>query len=489
MKSRRLPFMFAHPIVLTRWIMPIVVILALCVPMGALPSSHAQTEARYFPETGHFLRGAFRYFWETNGGSYIFGAPITEEYRAATTGHITQYFEKARFELYHKDDLYYVETGKLGSELTAGRFFPTAASIPQTAQRRYIPQTQHIIQYGFKEIWETRGGEHIFGLPISEELQETTTGGQLRTVQYFERVRFEYWPEMPPGQRVIISDLGRLLAPQNLTAPLPPTAAPGTLPAGYSPPEQPPQPEEESSPFQPSTEPEPEQAEPAPPTIPANVNATINPQRGNWGTVFEFNGTDFEPNEHLAVWLTSPNDRGVALEGEFRTNDAGEFEEPVDIVVDGFQGGVWAVTARGTKSEHEARGYFLVDAPKLPEGTLPAAQVPKPGPECANHVPTPREGLQAWVPNPTPNYGSYERVCARFILNGQVVKGAKVGGVVRFPGEDVWLNSMETKENGVAALQFKVIKDQQMAGQAVRIDVEIIYEDTVYQAHTEFTPN
>jgi len=35
---------------------------------SAIPSAGAQGDARYFGETSHYLRGAFRYFWESRGG-------------------------------------------------------------------------------------------------------------------------------------------------------------------------------------------------------------------------------------------------------------------------------------------------------------------------------------------------------------------------------------------------------------------------------------
>ncbi|NJN65787.1 MAG: hypothetical protein HC884_03270 [Chloroflexaceae bacterium] len=208
----------------------LLLLLPLLLTAGPVVVSYAQTDARYVPETGHFIRGVFRHFWETEGGLDTFGYPLTEEYVSHETGRITQYFERARFELVEQGGQYRVELGNLGLEVTAGRVFPTAALVQDTAQRRYLSQTRHIIQYGFKEIWETHGSERIFGYPISEELEEMTDDGRMRTVQYFERVRFEYWPEFPPGERVVFSALGRFLAPPALMTPLPPGAAPGTLP-------------------------------------------------------------------------------------------------------------------------------------------------------------------------------------------------------------------------------------------------------------------
>src|SRR5262249_49767662 len=79
-----------------RWTATLILIL---LTAAALPAASAQSNARYFGETGHYLRGAFRSFWERNGGLQTFGFPITEEYIRRSDGRIVQYFERSRFEL------------------------------------------------------------------------------------------------------------------------------------------------------------------------------------------------------------------------------------------------------------------------------------------------------------------------------------------------------------------------------------------------------
>ena len=64
-------------------------------------------DVRFFPETGHTLRGAFQRFWEQQSGEYLFGAPLSEEREEwAIDGQrrIVQYFEQAVFAYYPEDD-------------------------------------------------------------------------------------------------------------------------------------------------------------------------------------------------------------------------------------------------------------------------------------------------------------------------------------------------------------------------------------------------
>jgi spore germination protein YaaH len=83
--------------------------------------------ARYFPETGHNLAGVFLEYWETQGGLYAFGFPISEELREVNAEdgntYTVQYFERARFE-YHPEyagTAYEVLLGLLGNEMLRDR--------------------------------------------------------------------------------------------------------------------------------------------------------------------------------------------------------------------------------------------------------------------------------------------------------------------------------------------------------------------------------
>jgi hypothetical protein len=64
-------------------------------------------------------------------------------------------------------------------------------------------ETGFCISGRFAQYWQQNGGLPVFGFPISNELTE---GG--RTVQYFERQRFELHSENAPPHDVLLGLLG-----------------------------------------------------------------------------------------------------------------------------------------------------------------------------------------------------------------------------------------------------------------------------------------
>ena len=149
----------------------------------------------YFPQTGHYLAYGFLDYWHHNGDVAVFGYPITEELRDPATGLTIQYFERAVFE-WHPTAArnWQVQLRRLGTDLTAGRvslapFQPVSAQTD--ANCTFYPQTGHRLCFGFRYFWHTSGDLAVFGYPISEEFVENGL-----TVQYFERARLEYHPEL-----------------------------------------------------------------------------------------------------------------------------------------------------------------------------------------------------------------------------------------------------------------------------------------------------
>jgi hypothetical protein len=338
--------------------------------LAAIPT-RAATDVVYVSATGHYMRGVFRDFWDKRGGLAVFGYPLTEEYIDSKTNRVYQYYERARFERAQPGSTT-VELGLLGRQAAGDRVFATAAPITNSKDRRYFPETKHIIQYGFKETWETKGGLSIFGLPLSEEVDEQLADGKVHPVQYFERARFEYWADQPAGQRVLLSLLGRRFAPQELTAPLGPNAPPPALGAPTSTPA-----------ATPTTTRPPSSPVGGPslvrPVLPASKNARVLPQAGQPGETFFFSAIGFKAGESVGIWLNSPDGSIIGATFQAKADARGTLNEAGISygTSDDAPLGVWSFVAQGVDSGKQAVGYFLLIGGAL--GRAPAPPQAGPG--------------------------------------------------------------------------------------------------------------
>ncbi len=109
--------------------------------------------------------------------------------------------------------------GSLG-DAQAARGYQASPAEPTTAAdtrlATYFVETGHNLALGFRDYWQGHGGQAAFGLPITEEFRQTNAAdGNEYTVQYFERARFEYHPEISdPQYQVSLGFLGREAAAQ-----------------------------------------------------------------------------------------------------------------------------------------------------------------------------------------------------------------------------------------------------------------------------------
>jgi polysaccharide biosynthesis protein PslG len=163
--------------------------------------AHAASTVRYFPETGHYVSGAFWGYWEQNGGLEQFGYPLTEPFREMSTNgnyYVTQYFERAIFEYHpeHAATKYQVLLRLVGNIETQGRTFADAPTNRAPAGGMYFPETRQTLTGTFLNFWRSRGGLPVFGYPLSEPFRELNPAdNKVYEVQYFERARLEYHPE------------------------------------------------------------------------------------------------------------------------------------------------------------------------------------------------------------------------------------------------------------------------------------------------------
>lgn len=166
-------------------------------------SAEAQsTEVQFFSETGHHVRGEFlRFYRSVEDPRLLFGYPITEQI-TSKDGKTVQYFQRARFEL--RTDLppgQRIQLTPLGKEL----YQPASQlQLENTAGCDRFP-TGFAVCFAFLDFFNAQGGVAQFGTPISPfEFHESLI------VQYFENARFEWRADRPEGQRVVLTDLGRL---------------------------------------------------------------------------------------------------------------------------------------------------------------------------------------------------------------------------------------------------------------------------------------
>jgi lipoprotein-anchoring transpeptidase ErfK/SrfK len=204
----------------------------------------------YIPETGHFIDGYFLDLWRGGGGYWAFGNPITPEY-TLDNGHVVQYYEYARFEYWPEGDAYgnYVLLGSIGEEMrpfTVPRRIAPAPAAPDNSKSnqaaegpaieqvgtssaavelalvakawlplptdeiredsdvyRYVPETGHSVQLGFKNFWEASGEAAYLGNPLTEEYVLAGT-----TYQVFERGQLAWRKGVDP----YMVPVGQLLA-------------------------------------------------------------------------------------------------------------------------------------------------------------------------------------------------------------------------------------------------------------------------------------
>ena len=104
-----------------------------------------------------------------------------------------------------------------GQQIVIPTYLPPA-TLPATAgESRYYTQTGHWVRFGFLEFFDQYGGVDVFGYPITDEYVENGV-----VVQYFQRMRLEWYPNNPAGQNVQMAPLGRLVHGQ-VDPPVPPT--------------------------------------------------------------------------------------------------------------------------------------------------------------------------------------------------------------------------------------------------------------------------
>ena len=183
--------------------------LAGVIAGASFPAGAQQQTSREFPETGKVVEGEFLAFYlSVPDPLLVYGLPITNEFIDPTANMKMQYFQKARFEL-HEDapSGQRVQLSPLGSLVfQRAQVHPVDMATNTPACRAFTSAAgRFYVCYAFLAFFDANGGLAQFGYPISDFSRE----GDLY-VQYFERARFEWHPEMSPDQWVRLADIGRM---------------------------------------------------------------------------------------------------------------------------------------------------------------------------------------------------------------------------------------------------------------------------------------
>ena len=85
----------------------------------------------------------------------------------------------------------------------------TGVRAQEGATNEYFSETGHNVSGDFLRFYRAnQNAEQVYGYPITEEFIDARSG---RRIQYFNRARFEYYPENTSDQRVKLSPLGDYL--------------------------------------------------------------------------------------------------------------------------------------------------------------------------------------------------------------------------------------------------------------------------------------
>ncbi len=209
------------------------VALVLFGLLAAMPTASVSAASDYYADTGHYLYGQFRDYWNGNGGLLQYGFPITKVFDQQSEdgkSHPTQYLQRAVFEQHAENKGTQFEV--LGRRLSALQTTDRAKTDPNfqivgnpNDGRLWFTQTNHTIggndpgNAAIRAFWEKAGNGdiqrsvQIFGYPISEPFDEQNPpvpagDGQTHRVQYFERYRLEYHPENADPFKVLLGLLG-----------------------------------------------------------------------------------------------------------------------------------------------------------------------------------------------------------------------------------------------------------------------------------------
>ncbi len=192
---------------------------------NGVPDTFPPYQVRYFAETGHSAVNYFLEKWKnTPNALFVYGYPISqpfieESFTEPGKFYRVQYFERAILEEHPENysqgnKQFYILGRLMGNKLAQGRgnegpFQP----VGNPGDGSWDDVTQHTLSNSpapFRNFWLNNGGIEVFGRPISEQFQEVNQAdGNTYWVQYFERQRMEWHPDIAdPQYQILLGLLG-----------------------------------------------------------------------------------------------------------------------------------------------------------------------------------------------------------------------------------------------------------------------------------------
>jgi len=138
-------------------------------------------------------------FVDRNGGVGLFGEAVSSPVRIGDKVYRCYQNACLVWEKYATEPVSIVPLGRQSAP-----YDPPVAPPPPSDAVSYF-ETGHTIVYAFRDFYNLHGGRAIFGLPLTEFLQD----GEV-WVQWFENFCFEWRPELPDGERVQLTPLGEI---------------------------------------------------------------------------------------------------------------------------------------------------------------------------------------------------------------------------------------------------------------------------------------
>src|SRR5207244_1320914 len=148
------------------------VVVMILFSMIAASGTSVSAASDYYKETGHYLYGQFRDYWNGNGALARFGFPISKVFDSKSTNgqtYPTQYLERAVFEEHAENKGTPFEVlGRLLATSFAGARLQTDPNFQGIAKpndgRPWFPDTKHSIggsdagNTAIRSYWEAAGG-------------------------------------------------------------------------------------------------------------------------------------------------------------------------------------------------------------------------------------------------------------------------------------------------------------------------------------------